>query len=101
MTIPINGVMWVGTLPEFRGMGFAQNLMRLASERARENGVALQVLTTGMPQFYRPLGWGVCGRQTFAQDDEPEPAPGERRRDRGPRWRSGTCGPGGRSSSAT
>jgi hypothetical protein len=27
----------------------------------------LQGLTTGMPQFYRPLGWGVCGRQTFAQ----------------------------------
>ncbi len=67
VTIPTSGVMWVGTLPEFRGMGFAQNLMRLASERARENGVALQVLTTGMPQFYRPLGFGVCGRQTFAQ----------------------------------
>jgi len=67
VTIPTNGVMWVGTLPEFRGMGFAQNLMRLASERARENGAALQVLTTGMPQFYRSLGWGVCGRQTFAQ----------------------------------
>jgi predicted N-acetyltransferase YhbS len=67
VTIPINGVMWVGTLPEFRGMGFAQNLMRLASERARANGFVLQALTTGMPQFYRPLGWGVCGRQTFAQ----------------------------------
>jgi predicted acetyltransferase len=67
ITIPANGVMWVGTLPEFRGMGFAQNLMRLASDRARENGVVIQVLTTGMPQFYRPLGWGVCGRQTFAQ----------------------------------
>jgi predicted N-acetyltransferase YhbS len=66
-TIPINGVMWVGTLPEFRGMGFAQNLMRLASERARHGGAVLQALTTGMPQFYRPLGWGVCGRQTFAQ----------------------------------
>jgi predicted N-acetyltransferase YhbS len=66
VTIPTNGVMWVGTLPEFRGMGFAQNLMRLASQRARENEVALQVLTTGMPQFYRALGWGVCGRQTFA-----------------------------------
>jgi predicted N-acetyltransferase YhbS len=66
VTIPVNGVMWVGTLPEFRGMGFAQNLMRLASERARETGFPLQVLTTGMPQFYRPLGWGVCGRQTFA-----------------------------------
>ena len=48
-------------------MGFAQNLMRLASHRAQENGVALQVLTTGMPQFYRSVGWGVCGRQTFVQ----------------------------------
>ena len=67
VTIPINGVMWVGTLPEFRGMGFAQNLMRLASRRASERGFVLQALTTGMPQFYRPLGWGICGRQTFAQ----------------------------------
>ena len=67
VSVPINGVMWVGTLPEFRGMGFAQNLVRLASQRARENGVVLQVLTTGMPQFYRPLGWGICGRQTLGQ----------------------------------
>jgi predicted N-acetyltransferase YhbS len=67
VSLPINGVMWVGTLPEFRGMGFAQNLMRLASERARDSGVLLQALTTGMPQFYRPLGWGTCGRHTFAQ----------------------------------
>jgi predicted N-acetyltransferase YhbS len=65
-TLPLNGVMWVGTLPEFRGLGFAQNLMRLGESRARESGIALQALTTGMPQFYRPLGWGVCGRQTFA-----------------------------------
>ena len=27
-----------------------------------------------MPQFYRPLGWGVCGRQTPRPDPEPEPA---------------------------
>ncbi len=85
VTIPVNGVMWVGTLPEFRGMGFAQNLMRLASQRARDNGVVAAGLTTGMPQFYRPLGWGVCGRQTFAPDDEPKPAPGERRDGRGSR----------------
>jgi predicted N-acetyltransferase YhbS len=67
VAIPVNGVIWVGTLPEFRGMGFAQNLLRAASERGHENGVPLQVLTTGMPQFYRPLGWGVCGRQTSGQ----------------------------------
>ena len=62
--MPLNGVMWVGTLPEYRGLGFAQNLMRLADDRSRETGVVVQALTTGMPQFYRPLGWGVCGRQS-------------------------------------
>ncbi len=60
----MNGVMWVGTLPEYRGLGFAQNLLRLADGRARENGTVVQALTTGMPRFYRPLGWGVCGRQS-------------------------------------
>jgi GNAT superfamily N-acetyltransferase len=64
-TLPLNGVMWVGTLPEYRGLGFAQNLIRLADGRARQTGVVLQALTTAMPRFYRPLGWGVCGRQTF------------------------------------
>jgi predicted N-acetyltransferase YhbS len=63
----LNGVMWVGTLPEYRGLGFAQNLLLLANDRARQTGAVIQALTTGLPQFYRPLGWGVCGRQTFAQ----------------------------------
>jgi ribosomal protein S18 acetylase RimI-like enzyme len=63
----MNGVLWVGTLPEYRGLGFAQNLMRLADGRARETGVALQALNTGMPKFYRPLGWGACGRQCLGQ----------------------------------
>lgn len=66
-SLPLNGIMWVGTLPEYRGLGFAQNLMRLADDRARETGALIQALTTGMPQFYRPLGWGVCGRQTVGQ----------------------------------
>lgn len=66
-TMAMNGVIWVGTLPEYRGLGFAQNLIRLADSRARETGVALQALSTGMPKFYRPLGWGVCGRQTVGQ----------------------------------
>ncbi len=66
-TMAMNGVLWVGTLPEYRGLGFAQNLMRLADGRARETGVALQSLNTGMPRFYRPLGWGICGRQCLGQ----------------------------------
>ncbi len=63
--VPLNGVMWVGTLPEYRGLGFAQNLMRLADARAKESGVVLQALTTGMPKFYRSLGWGPCGRHSI------------------------------------
>ena len=66
-TMAMNGVMWVGTLPEYRGLGFAQNLIRLADGRAKETGVALQALSTGMPKFYRSLGWGVCGRQCVGQ----------------------------------
>lgn len=65
--LAMNGVMWVGTLPEYRGLGFAQNLMKLADDRARATGAVVQALTTGMPQFYRPLGWGICGHQTFGQ----------------------------------
>jgi GNAT superfamily N-acetyltransferase len=63
--IPMHGVVWMATLPEYRGLGFAQNLLRLADGRARELGVVLQTLTTTMPAFYRPLGWGVCGRRSL------------------------------------
>jgi predicted N-acetyltransferase YhbS len=65
LTVPLNGIMWVATLPEYRGLGLAHNLIRLATQRANEAGVLLQTLTTSMPAFYRPLGWGVCGNQTF------------------------------------
>ncbi len=89
--------MWVGTLPEYRGMGFAQNLMRLADDRARETGAAVQALTTGMPQFYRPLGWGVCGRQTFGQTPSRNlPQVSDGLSEAGAC--SGTCVPGARSS---
>ncbi|WP_240911375.1 GNAT family N-acetyltransferase [Paludisphaera soli] len=67
VTLRMNGVVWVGTLPEYRGLGFAQNLMRLADERTRATGAVVQALTTRMPRFYKPLGWGVCGRSTFGQ----------------------------------
>ena len=67
VSLPMNGVMWVGTLPEYRGQGYAQELLRLADERARASGALLMALTTAMPRFYRPLGWGLCGKQTLAK----------------------------------
>lgn len=66
-TLAMNGVMWVGTLPEYRGLGFAQNLIRIADGRGRETHAAVQAVTTKMPRFYTPLGYGACGRQTAAQ----------------------------------
>lgn len=65
--LPMNGVMWVGTLPEYRGQGYAQELLRLADDRARAAGTLLMALTTAMPRFYKPLGWGLCGKQTLAK----------------------------------
>ncbi len=67
VALPMNGLTWVGTLPEYRGLGFAQNLIRLADDRARTAGVPLQTATTTMPHFYKSLGWGVCGRATLGR----------------------------------
>src|SRR3954454_18872958 len=46
--LPMNGVMWVGTLPEYRGLGFAQNLMRLTDDRERETGAVVEAVGTGV-----------------------------------------------------
>jgi predicted N-acetyltransferase YhbS len=66
VTLSLHGIMWVGTLPEYRGLGFAQNLIRMAAKRSRDTGAHLQALTTSMPQFYKPLGFGVCARACLA-----------------------------------
>ncbi|MFO0960059.1 MAG: GNAT family N-acetyltransferase [Isosphaeraceae bacterium] len=65
--LPMYGLTWVGTLPEYRGLGFAQNLIRLADDRARSSDVPLLTASSPMARFYRALGWGVCGRQTMAR----------------------------------
>ncbi len=65
--VPIQGVMWAGTLSEYRGHGFAQNLIRLGGIRARQKNILLQFATTSMPQFFQPLDWAVCGRHVFGR----------------------------------
>ena len=100
-TIPINGVMWVGTLPEFRGMGFAQNLMRLASERARAGRGGAPGADDGNAPVLPSAGLGDLRPADVRADPEPQPAPGQRRRHRRAGAASGMSGPGGRSSWAT
>ena len=87
VSIPVNGVMWVGTLPEFRGMGFAQNLVRLASQRARDKGVCPAGLDDRHAAILPAAGLGYLRPADVRADDEPKLAPGERRDDRGSRGR--------------
>lgn len=60
--IRINGLLWIGTLPEYRGLGFAHNLIRFAEQRGAAAGAAMQSLTTNAPGFHESLGWVACGR---------------------------------------
>jgi GNAT superfamily N-acetyltransferase len=49
----------VATQPEFRRRGLAARLMTNLQQRMRDEGYDLGVLWTGVPDFYRRLGWQV------------------------------------------
>jgi hypothetical protein len=66
-SVPVQGVMWVGTLAEYRGHGFAQNLIRLGGMRGRQKSIMLQYAATSMPEFFKPMGWAVCGKHVFGR----------------------------------
>jgi len=65
--MPLQGVMWVGTLPEYRRHGFAQNLLRLAGARTRQHQAMIQTANTNLPAFYQSLGWAICGRHSLGK----------------------------------
>ncbi len=44
--LPVGGLNWVGTLPEFRGRGHASSLVRLAERRMVEDGAVAGLLRT-------------------------------------------------------
>jgi GNAT superfamily N-acetyltransferase len=60
--VPVSILNWLGTLPEFRGLGYAKRLMHVADQLMREDGSMLGMLRTRIPYFFRPHGWAVCGR---------------------------------------
>jgi predicted acetyltransferase len=66
LCLPIAQMHWLGTLPEFRSRGYATRLLHRAEQEMRTSGVVLGVLRTRIPQFFRPAGWAVCGRQSYS-----------------------------------
>ncbi len=55
--ITVGGIGNVATLPSFRHRGLAQALLGRQMMWMREHGFGLGLLFTGIPDFYRQLGW--------------------------------------------
>ncbi len=58
---------WLGTLPEFRGQGYATQLLERAEDEMRRGGAVLGLLQTRIPHFFRRAGWAVCGRHSRSE----------------------------------
>ncbi|MEX0714629.1 MAG: GNAT family N-acetyltransferase [Pirellulales bacterium] len=65
--LPVAGLHWLGTLPEFRRQGHARQLLEAAESVMADNRTLLGVLTTREPRFFSSVGWAVCGRQSQAR----------------------------------
>ncbi len=66
-SFPASGLCGVGTSPEFRGRGYASQLLATAQHLLDEDQTALSILRTSAPEFFRPWGWIVCGRHSHAR----------------------------------
>jgi hypothetical protein len=82
-SLPMNGIMWVGTLPEYRGLGFAQNLMRLGDGRGPRGQGGVPGPHHRDAAVLPPARLGGLRPADLRRLPEPEPPPGQRRRDRG------------------
>lgn len=65
-TLPVSCVIDNGTLPEFRGRGYASALLEAAECKMYQDGAVLGLLRTSEPAFYRRRGWIVCGRHSYS-----------------------------------
>ncbi len=64
--LPITTVTDVATLPEYQNLGCATALLEAADQKMVDEGAAMAILRTSIPQFYARRGWSVCGRHCFS-----------------------------------
>ena len=67
IALPAAGLHWLGTLPEFRGQGFASRLLQVADHQIAAAGAVVGLLRTNVPRFFHRAGWALCGRHCFSQ----------------------------------
>ena len=66
-SIPVAGLHWLGTLPEYRGQGLGRRLVDAAEKRMAAQGALVGLLSTAIPYFFRHSGWALCGRRCRSQ----------------------------------
>lgn len=67
LRLPVVGLNWLATLPEFRRSGYGGLLLQASDSAMRRSGSVLGLLTTRHPHFFRRHGWSVCGRHSHAR----------------------------------
>jgi GNAT superfamily N-acetyltransferase len=69
VNLPVAGVQWLATLPEFRSQGFASRLLAEAERRIIADGGLLAVARTSIPHFFAQNGWAICGRHSVSRGE--------------------------------
>jgi predicted acetyltransferase len=69
VNLPIAGVQWLATLPEFRTQGFATRLLLEADRRIAADGGLVAVARTSAPHFFARSGWAICGRHCVSRGE--------------------------------
>lgn len=59
----VGGINCVGTLPDYRRHGFGSQVMLAAHQTMRDLGCQVGLLSTGITNWYRRLGWEEAGSQ--------------------------------------
>jgi GNAT superfamily N-acetyltransferase len=66
--LKVGGIGNVATLPQFRGRGLAQRLLRRQSEYMASHGYDLSLLFTDKHSFYEQVGWRTVADPVLAAD---------------------------------
>ena len=64
LKLKVGAIFGVATHPNFRGKGFATILLKDATEKMIRENYDVSILWTGIPEFYRKLGWENAGSKT-------------------------------------
>ena len=69
LQIPVAGLNDLAVSPEWHGRGIGSRLLEAAEDHMRRSGAMVGLMRTGVPHFFRPSGWALCGRHSHSRAD--------------------------------